>query len=68
MSAVTPTFSTWTHENLAKFAEESYVRIVDQSEQIQDLRLDLKKAALAYYSLMPKESVRKAANNKEKNA
>ena len=59
MSAVTPTFSTWTHENLAKFAEESYARIVDQSEQIHDLRIDLNRATLAYYALMPKESVRK---------
>ena len=54
MSAVTPTFSTWTHENLAKFAEESYARIVDQSEQIEFLRRDVKDAIEAYRALMRK--------------
>ena len=44
MSVLTPTFSTWTHENLAKFAEESYVKIVEQKEDIEFLRRDLKDA------------------------
>lgn len=54
MSAVIPTFSTWTHENLAKFAEESYVKIVEQKEDIEFLRRDVKDAIEAYRALIRK--------------
>jgi len=56
MSAVTPTFSTWTHENLAKFAEESYVKIVEQKEDIEFLRRDLKDAMESCRVLMRKSA------------
>lgn len=35
----TPTFETWTHENLAKFATEAYLKIREQHELIQYLRM-----------------------------
>jgi hypothetical protein len=56
MSVLMPTFSTWTHENLAKFAEESYARIVNQAEQIEFLQRDKKDAIEAYRSLMRKSA------------
>lgn len=54
MSVMTPTFSTWTHENLAKFAEESYIKIVQQKEDIEFLRRDMKDAIEACRVLMRK--------------
>lgn len=33
-----PTFETWTHENLAKFATEAYLKMQDQRALIQQLR------------------------------
>lgn len=53
---MTPTFSTWTHENLAKFAEESYARIVNQAEQIEFLQRDVKDAIEAYRALLRKSA------------
>ena len=34
----TPTFATWSHENLVRFATEAYLRLQDQHELIQHLR------------------------------
>lgn len=33
-----PTFETWTHENLAKFAAEAYLKMQAQHDLIQYLR------------------------------
>ncbi len=33
-----PTFATWTHENLVRFATEAYLKLQDQHELIQHLR------------------------------
>lgn len=37
-SPVVPDFATWTHENLAKFALEAYLKMQDQRELIEHLR------------------------------
>lgn len=34
----TPTFATWSHENLVHFATEAYLKLQDQHELIQHLR------------------------------
>lgn len=47
-----PTFSTWTHENLVKFAEEAYVKLTIQQEQLEFTKLDLKDSLEAYRSVM----------------
>ena len=39
-----PNFAAWTNENLAKFAEEAYVRMQEQQEEIEHLKLDAKAA------------------------
>ena len=33
-----PTFATWTHENLVRFATEAYLKLQDQRALIQHLR------------------------------
>ncbi len=33
-----PTFAAWTHENLARFATEAYLKLQVQHELIQHLR------------------------------
>lgn len=47
-----PDFASWKPENLAKFAQESYVKMQEQSEQIEQLRLDLRAAMEAYRALL----------------
>ena len=39
-----PNFAAWTHETLAKFALEAYLRMQAQQEAIEQLRGDLKDA------------------------
>lgn len=39
-----PNFAAWSNENLAQFAKDSYVRMQEQQETIEQYRLDLKDA------------------------
>jgi len=39
-----PYFSTWSHENLARFAKEQYEQNIALNEALEQLRLDLKDA------------------------
>ena len=47
-----PTFESWSHENLAKFAQESYIKMQEQQDYIEQLQNDLKDAINAYRSLI----------------
>lgn len=47
-------FMLWSHENLVKFAQESQLKILQQEQEIQHLRQDLKDAIKAYRDLMRK--------------
>lgn len=49
-----PDFKTWTHENLAQFAEEANSKMIQQNERIEYLQRDLKDAIEAYRALMRK--------------
>ena len=49
-----PDFKTWTHGNLAQFAEEANTKLVQQNERIEQLQCDLKDAIEAYRTLMRK--------------
>ena len=40
----TPSFATWQHDTLAKFATEAYIRLQDEQQANEQLRLDLKDA------------------------
>jgi hypothetical protein len=46
-----PNFAAWTNENLAKFAEDSYVRMQNQQERIEEMQMLLKNAAEAINNL-----------------
>jgi hypothetical protein len=46
-----PNFTAWTNENLARFAEESYVRMQNQQERIEEMQMRLKNAAEAINNL-----------------
>ena len=39
-----PNFAAWSHENLARFAEDAYWRMKEQSDAMQQSRRDLKDA------------------------
>lgn len=39
-----PNFAAWSNENLAKFALESYLRMQEQQETIEQYQRDLKDA------------------------
>jgi hypothetical protein len=47
-----PAFESWSHENLAKFAEEAYVKMQQQQDHIEQLQNDLKDAIKAYRELI----------------
>ena len=46
-----PDFSTWSQANLAKFAQEAYIKLCEQDDRIQHLQCDLKTAIEAYRAL-----------------
>jgi hypothetical protein len=45
-------FASWRQENLVKFAQEAHNKMQEQSEQIDQLRQDLKAAMEAYRALL----------------
>jgi len=47
-----PTFESWSQENLANFAKESYAKLQEQQDYIEQLQNDLKDALNAYRSLI----------------
>lgn len=47
-----PTFETWSRANLDKFAYDSYAKMLEQADQLQQLQNDLKDAIEAYRELM----------------
>ena len=49
---MTPTFNTWDKVTLDKFALEAYLRLRQQQDQLEQLRLDLKDAIEAYRAVM----------------
>ena len=55
---MTPTFATWERETLDKFALEAHLRLQQQQDQLEQLRLDLKDAIAAYRALNKGSSAR----------
>jgi hypothetical protein len=53
-----PEFAAWSHENLARFAEESYARIKQQQEALELARLDLRDAMKLIRDLIKNENHR----------
>jgi len=53
-----PNFAAWTNENLAKFAEDSYVRMQVQQEAIEQLRQNWKDAMEEIRRLMKEQDDR----------
>ena len=47
-------FKTWTQDNLAKFAQDANIKMIEQNERIEQLQRDLKDAIEAYRALMRK--------------
>jgi hypothetical protein len=47
-------FKTWTQENLAQFAQDANIKMIQQNERIEQLQRDLKDAIEAYRALMRK--------------
>ena len=39
-----PNFAAWSHENLAKFAEEAYIRLKEQQEALEQANANFKDA------------------------
>ena len=46
MKPDTPNFAAWSIENLAKFAQDSYTRMREQQEIIEQYQRDLKDAMI----------------------
>ena len=52
----TPNFAAWSNKNLADFATEAYIRMQEQQEEIEHLRLDAKAALEAARRVMVENS------------
>lgn len=52
----TPNFAAWTNENLAKFAEEAYVRMQEQQNAIEQYQGDLKDAMVQLRQLLKEKN------------
>lgn len=52
-------FKTWTQENLAAFAEEANVKMIEQHEYAEQLQRDLKDAIEAYRELIRRSALLK---------
>ena len=51
-----PTFETWERETLNKFAYDSYKKLLEQADQLQQLQCDLQDAIAAYRALMLRDT------------
>jgi hypothetical protein len=51
-----PEFKTWERANLEQFAAESYLKLLEQEDLIQQLQCDLKDAIEAYRALMRRDT------------
>jgi hypothetical protein len=51
-----PNFAAWSNTNLAKFAQESYIRMREQDEAIKQLRGDLKDAMAQVRQLLKEKN------------
>lgn len=47
-----PQFDTWTHKNLANFAKDTYAKLQQQDDRIQQLQCELKDAIQAYRAVL----------------
>jgi hypothetical protein len=47
-----PDFASWKQDNLVKFAQEAHARLLEQEQEIEYLRQDLKTALEAYRALL----------------
>ena len=47
-----PNFAAWSNKNLADFAAEAYIRMQEQQEEIEHLKLDAKAALEAARRVM----------------
>ena len=46
MNSDTPNFAAWSLKNLAKFAQDSYIRMQEQQEALEQCQRDLKDAMI----------------------
>ena len=51
-----PNFAAWSSENLAKFAEDSYRKMQEQHDHIEQLQGDLKDAMVEIRRLLKESS------------
>jgi signal transduction histidine kinase len=51
-----PNFAAWSNKNLADFATESYIRMQEQQESIEQAQQDLKDAMSELRKLVIKQS------------
>lgn len=51
-----PSFETWERETLNKFAYDSYAKLLQQADQLQQVQCDLQDAIKAYRELMLRDT------------
>lgn len=53
-----PNFAAWSHDNLTKFAKDSYTQMYQQTQTIDSLREDLREAMEQCRVLLRKQDAR----------
>jgi hypothetical protein len=51
-----PDFSTWSNQNLAQFATDAYIKMIEQEEQIETLKSNVRFALEAYRAVLREQS------------
>jgi hypothetical protein len=51
-----PDFSTWSNENLAAFATDAYIKMIEQEENIETLKANVRFALEAYRAALREQA------------
>jgi hypothetical protein len=51
-----PDFTTWSNENLAQFATDAYIKMIEQEEHIETLKTNVRFALEAYRAALREQA------------
>jgi len=58
-----PDFRTWSNENLAAFATDAYIKMIEQEEHIETLKANVRFALEAYRAALREQASTGLVNN-----
>jgi|Laugrespbdmm15sd_2_1035082.scaffolds.fasta_scaffold58123_2 hypothetical protein len=58
-----PDFSTWSNKNLAAFATDAHIKMIEQEEHIETLKANVRYALEAYRAALREQASTSLVNN-----